>query len=59
MSADCVDDRKHLEELLKHFQTAMLVTHTEGPGLRARPLALASAHHGGVLYFATSASSPK
>ncbi|HEY5289089.1 MAG TPA: pyridoxamine 5'-phosphate oxidase family protein [Polyangia bacterium] len=59
MSADAATDKKHLEELLKHFQTAMLVTHTEGADLRARPLALASAHDEGVLYFATSVSSPK
>jgi general stress protein 26 len=59
MPVDAARDKKHLEELLKHFHTAMLVTHTEGSGLRARPLALASAHDAGVLYFATSVASPK
>jgi general stress protein 26 len=59
MSADVAEDRKQLIELLKHFHTAMLVTHTDGGGLRARPLALAAAHDEGVLYFATSSSSPK
>lgn len=59
MSADAAEDKKHLEELLKHFHTAMLVTHTEGAGLRARPLALAAVHGEGVLYFATSGASPK
>jgi general stress protein 26 len=59
MSSDVTEDRKHVEELLKHFHTAMLVTHTDGPGLRARPLVLASSHDEGLLYFATSSSSPK
>jgi general stress protein 26 len=39
-TADAAQDKKHLEELLKHFHTAMLVTHTDGADLRARPLAV-------------------
>jgi general stress protein 26 len=57
--ADAAEDRQHLEELLKHFHTAMLVTHTEGAGLRARPLTLAAAHENGRLTFATSVASSK
>jgi general stress protein 26 len=57
--ADTAEDRQHLEELLKHFHTAMLVTHTEGAGLRARPLTLAAAHENGRLFFATCVASSK
>jgi len=53
------DDKKHLEEILKEFHTAMLVTHAADGSLRARPLSLAKAHDEGVLYFATSIASPK
>lgn len=48
-----------LWELIGKFATALLVTHTEGGRMRARPLSLASAHDGGKLYFSTSLESPK
>lgn len=59
MPDDKLDDRKRLEELIGHFHAAMLVTHAGDGRLRARPLSLAKEHENGVLYFATSSSSPK
>jgi general stress protein 26 len=53
------DDRARLAELIGHFHAAMLVTQTGEGTLRARPLSLAKEHPNGVLYFATSAASPK
>ena len=53
------EPKVRLWELIGKFNTAMLVTRTEGGGMRARPLSLASAHDGGKLYFSTSVESPK
>lgn len=53
-------EAEHFHELLKDFDTAMLVTHTEGGGLHARPMAIAEvAHEGGEIWFATSIDSRK
>jgi general stress protein 26 len=49
----------HLLELLKSFDTAMLVTRTHDGVMRARPLSLSDQHDQQQLYFATSVDSPK
>lgn len=49
----------HLFEVVKEFETAMLVTRTPEGRLRARPMALAEARSDGELYFVTGADSPK
>lgn len=53
------EKRKHLAELIGHFDTAMLVTRTASGGMRSRPLAIAEARADGRLYFATSIESGK
>jgi general stress protein 26 len=59
MANDVQAPKKHLEELIEGFHTAMLVTRTSDGALRARPLSLADVHDQGVLYFATSVESAK
>ena len=53
------DKKKHLIELIKDFDNAMLVTRAEDGGLRSRPLAIAEMQDSGLLYFATSVESGK
>ncbi len=53
------EKRAHLREVIADFDTAVLVTRTPEGELRGRPLALAHGKDDGVLYFPTSASSPK
>jgi general stress protein 26 len=53
------EKRKHLHEMIKGFDSAMLVTRTPVGDLRARPLAIAEAQEDGLLYFATSIESGK
>jgi general stress protein 26 len=53
------DKRKKLEELMRHFDTAMLVTQSLQGGLRSRPLAVAEKGQDGSLSFATAIESPK
>jgi general stress protein 26 len=48
-----------LDGLIRKFDTAMLVTHSMDGAVRARPMAIADHHDGGVLYFATRASDEK
>jgi general stress protein 26 len=50
---------RHLRELVRNFQTAMLVTRTEGGAIRSRPLAVAECRDDGTLCFATSLESGK
>src|SRR3954454_15714455 len=59
MTQDDDQKTKHLHELIAGFDTAMLVTHFDGGGLRARPLSVAKAHDDGTVYFSTSIESPK
>lgn len=58
MTAGEAESRVRLSELLKKFDTAMLVTRTAGGELRARPLSFAG-EEGGRLHFSTAAESPK
>ena len=51
--------RKHLDELIASFATAMLVTRSQDGAMRARPLTVAGHEPGGQVYFSTNVDSPK
>ena len=51
--------RKRIYELVREFDTAMLVTAHPGWGLHARPMAIADIDDQGGLWFITSAETPK
>jgi general stress protein 26 len=53
------DKQHHLNQLIQHFKTAMLVTRGPAGDLRSRPLAIAQAQENGLLYFVTSIESGK
>lgn len=57
------EKQEHLVELIKDFDTAMLVTRTEDGSLRSRPLAIAEVDQDGdgegYIYFASSLESGK
>ncbi|HEX6240930.1 MAG TPA: pyridoxamine 5'-phosphate oxidase family protein [Polyangiales bacterium] len=48
------DKREHLVDLLKDFDTAMLVTHTAGEAIRARPMHLVQVQEDGSVLFVSS-----
>lgn len=50
--------KEHLKELLKSFDTAMLITH-DGDKEHARPMAIAGVEGANTIWFVTSAVSPK
>ena len=54
-----VDTQKHLYDLVKHFGTAMVITHRRDGRAHARPMAVAQLEAGLNAYFATSIDSPK
>jgi len=54
-----LDKRKKLDELMAHFDTAMLVTKTGDGRLRSRPLAVAKREAEAALYFSTAIDSAK
>lgn len=54
-----VDTREHLHELLKTFDTAMVVTLAADGSMHARPMAVAELSADGDAYFVTSIDSPK
>lgn len=51
--------RKHLYEMLKDFETAMLVTHSSDGNMHARPMAVAELEPDADAYFVTGLDSPK
>ena len=51
--------RKHLDDLIASFATAMLVTRSQDGAMRARPLTVAGHEPGGQVYFSTNVDSPK
>lgn len=53
------DKRARLHDLIREFDTAMLVTRAADGGLRSRPLAIAKKLDDGQLYFSTSIDSGK
>lgn len=53
------DVRQEFGDVLKHFETAMLVTKASGAAFRARPMAIAGREPNGDLWFVTSSDSPK
>lgn len=50
--------KKHLQELLESFDTAMFITH-HGDGDHARPMAVAAVEGANTLWFVTSLDAPK
>lgn len=60
MTLSNIEKHDRLRELMSHFDTAMLVTHTEGENLRSRPLAVVvDKTDPDKLYFSTALDSPK
>lgn len=57
--SNATDTKEHLFELLKDFDTTMLVTVDNDGGLHARPMAVASLEADGDTYLVTSIESPK
>jgi general stress protein 26 len=53
------DRKQEFDEILAHFDTAMLVTRAGDGTLRARPMAIAGKEANGDLWFATAIDSPK
>lgn len=53
------EKRERLREILKDFDTVMLVTSTIDGQLRSRPMSVAAWRDDGMLYFATSIDSAK
>jgi len=51
--------REHLDDLVRGFRTAMLVTHSDEGGLRARPMSVAAVEKSGDLWFTTGIGSTK
>jgi general stress protein 26 len=54
-----MDKQQHLYELLKDFDTAMLVTHAADGDMHVRPMAVAELEPDAEAYFMTSIDSPK
>jgi general stress protein 26 len=57
--AGTTQPKKHLYEMLKDFDTAMLVTHSPDGHMHARPMAVAELEPDGDAYFVTGIDSPK
>lgn len=53
------DNREHLLELLKGFDTAMLATRTGNGAIRARPMALAEVRDDGLVHVVAGLDDPK
>lgn len=53
------DNRRHLLELVKDFDTAMLATRTGDDVVRGRPMGLADVQDDGLLWFCSDIQSPK
>ena len=53
------DPNAAFQDVLRHFDTAMLVTRTPEGTLRARPMAIAECDEHGDLWFVTSIDAPK
>ncbi len=54
-----MESREHLYDLLKDFDTAMLVTKSADGHMQARPMAVAELRADADAYFVTSVDSPK
>jgi general stress protein 26 len=52
-------DRGKFVEVLRRFDTAMLVTHAKEGGLRSRPMALAEIEDDGTTWFVTASDTEK
>ncbi len=54
-----VHPQRHLNDLLKNFSTAMMITRSGDKSMHGRPMSIAEIGEGGELYFATSLDSGK
>jgi general stress protein 26 len=54
-----VDTQKHLYDLVKHYSTALVITHRADGRAHAWPMAVAQLEPGLDAYFSTSIGSPK
>jgi general stress protein 26 len=54
-----VHPQRHLNDLLKNFSTAMMITRSGGRSVHGRPMSVADIGEDGTLYFATSLDSGK
>ncbi len=54
-----MDTEQKLIDLVKDFDTAMLITHSEGDELEARPMAVARVENDGHIWFVTDRHSGK
>jgi general stress protein 26 len=57
--AEALNTQKHLYDLLKDFDTAMLVTQSADGHMHSRPMAIAELRPDADAYFVTSIDSPK
>ncbi len=57
--ADPIDTREHLHELLKEFDTAMMITCGSDNVIHARPMAVAELMSDGTAWFVADIHSPK
>ena len=57
--AEATNTQKHLYDLLKDFDTAMLVTQSADGHMHSRPMAIAELRPDSDAYFVTSIDSPK
>jgi general stress protein 26 len=53
------EERTHLFEVLKDFDSAILTTHSLEGGFHGRPMGLAEVQQGDTVYFCASLDSPK
>ena len=53
------ESKEHLFDVLKRFDTAVLVTSTRGGDFHGRPMSIAGKDDDGTLWFLTSIASPK
>jgi general stress protein 26 len=53
------DTKEHLVKVLKDFDTAMLVTYSQGVGIHARPMSIAELTANGDVVLVTRADTPK
>lgn len=57
--AETIDRKEHLYDLLKDFDTAMLLTHATDQHMHARPMGIAELRADADAYFVTGIDSPK
>jgi general stress protein 26 len=59
VAEDATKSIEHLYDVIKAFDTAMLITRAADGTLRGRPMTVADPNRNGEIYFSTSVDSPK